>query len=397
MFEKLLDPYKILDRLAVTRKPCTIVADPEILEAIKQRQSSEGARLTPVAHVLTGKRFTPQPGPYFVVTAQDEHAVKRHLRSVLARNGLHPEIYGALHDLTPQVASEHGTLAKNGMEAAYEALLSQPAFAIACTPRSGSQHLAREMRNHMLGHPLEHVRPPVIELMKSETGQDGRFGGFDFVHWLASLVRYGTENGVFGTKLISHFLRDIDTHATAFERSAFDAFLQRLPVIYLLRGNKMMQALSRDRAKATRNYHLFDEQKREQYLEKSQEWDYSFERLSREIRALYLEEQYLCKRLLQTVSPQRMMLADYENLNLSEAVGFLETQLGVTAGKRKQQQATNVLRDELTASYAETFRKEYAAAYRSDDPETHLPHRVEIDAESFEIRAVTDPDAAMFQ
>ncbi|MCR8550888.1 Stf0 sulfotransferase family protein [Salipiger sp. P9] len=396
MFEKLLDPYKILDRLAVTKKPCTIVADADILEAVKHRQSAEGARLIPTAQVLGGKSFTPQPGPYFVVTARDEHNVKRRLRNMLARNGIYPEIYGALHDLAPHVASEHGALSKSGMDAAYEALLTQPAFAIACTPRSGSQHLAREMRNHALGHPLEHVRPPVIELMKPQMGTE-RFGGFDFVHWLASLVRYGTENGVFGTKLISHFLRDIDTHATPFERAAFDAFLKRLPVIYLLRGNKMMQALSRDRAKATRNYHLFDEQKREQYREKSQQWDYSFERLSQEIRALYQEERYLHDRLLQTVSPERMMLADYENLDLSQAVGFVETQLKVTAGKRQEQQSTNVLRDDLTKSYAEAFCRDYAAAYKADDPETHLPHLVKIDPESFDISAVSEPDTVLFQ
>ena len=91
------------------------------------------------------------------------------------------------------------------------------------------------------------------------------------------------------------------------------------------------------------------------------------------------------------------MLADYENLDLSQAVGFVETQLKVTAGKRQEQQSTNVLRDDLTKSYAEAFCRDYAAAYKADDPETHLPHLVKIDPESFDISAVSEPDTVLFQ
>ena len=392
MFETLLAPYTILDKLAATKKPCTIVADADILDAIKQRQTSEGARMLTVEHVMSGRTFTPQPGPYFVVTSKSEHEVKRVLRNGLAENGQHPAIYGALHDLAPQAVAQHDSLSRRGMEAAYEALRTQPAFCITCTPRSGSQHLAREMRNHMLGHPLEHIRPPLIELMKTDS-RGRRFGDFDLAHWLASLLHHGTENGVFGTKLISHFVRDIDVHATPRERAVFDELLGRMPVIYLLRGNKMLQALSRDRAKATKSYHLFDEGKREQYKEKSQEWDYSFQRISREIQALYKEEHYLHQRILQVVPKDRLMVADYEDMDVAETVRFVELQLGVSAGKRQETLTTNVLRDDLTKAHAEAFMRDYTAAFKADDPTTHLPHQVRIAPESLVLAPNSAPAA----
>jgi LPS sulfotransferase NodH len=392
MIDKVLESYRIFDRLAATRKPCTIVADQAILDAIRSRQDGEGARMIPVAHVMKGKDFTPQPGPYFVLTEKDEHLVKRRLRDYLARCGLRPEIFGALHDLTPMIAAEANDIEPGGLEVAYEALLTRPAFVIVCTPRSGSQHLARELRNHGFGQPLEHVRPQVIDMMRLRP--DGtRPGGFDLVHWMASLVRYGTLSGVFGTKLISHFLRDIDTHATRAEQAVLDAFLRRVPVIYLLRGNKMMQALSRDRAKATRSYHLFDEDKRDRYLEKSNEWDYSFDRIAREIQSLYQEECYLLERIRRIVPAERRLLIEYEGLEVRSAVAFLESQLRIAETPQQARLATNVLRDDLTLDYAARFCADYAAAFRPDDPGTHLPHGVRIEPAEFLMSVATDPAA----
>lgn len=390
--ESLLAPYAVIDHLVVTRKPATIVTDPEIKAVLLKRQKGEGARILMASDILAGKRFTPQPGPYFVVTQRDEQLVKLRLRRLLERWGAPAEIYGALHDLLPMLAAESHSLNKSGMERSYETLRFCKAYAVTCTPRSGSQFLIRELQRHSLGHPLEHIRPPVLNMMRAKGGAK-RLGGFDFTHWFASLMQHGARSSVFGTKLISHFIKNFDALASPVERSVFDAFLARIPLIYLLRTNKLLQALSRDREKATTHDQFFDETKRPIYEEQNQNWQYDFDRICREIQALVKEEQYLLQRMSQSVPAHQRMLVEYETMQIPGILTFLETQIKTQVRETAQDLATNVLWDSRTRTFAERFQADYAKLYREEDPLTHVPHQVHVDDTTFEMFQRVHPDA----
>ena len=389
MLQDLLQPWRILERLAASTKPAVVVADPEILEHIRSLAVREGPLLLPVEAVLKRRYFTPLPGPYFIVTRQDEQDIKRILRQHLADQGLFPQIFGALNDLSATATTERVEPQRGGLEAAYEALRSQPAFAIICAPRCGSQHLARGLYNKGLGRPLEHLRAPIVEMLKARKG--GRITGFDFSHWLSVLIHNGIENGVFGTKLISHFLRDASRLMSSDEWAVFKRFLSRVPVVYLLRRNKLMQALSRDRAKATRNYHLFDAEKRDEYLRNSRAWQYDFARISSEIHALHDEELYL-NNLVREVAPlENIILSEYETLDIFHVSMEINRRLGANLLNREDKLETNVLRDDITYEYAFRFAKEYNSSYRSDDECTHVPHTTRLKTSELTLSAETDP------
>lgn len=389
MLTNLLKPWSIAERLAATTKPAVIVADADILQSIRELSSAEGALLLPVDRVVQGPSFTPLPGPYFVVTRHDEMDVKRRLRQQLAAQGIFPDIFGMLHDLIPALVAEKDRPVPGGGSAALEAFMHQPAFAIICTPRCGSQYLSRELYNYGLGQSLEHIRPPVIDLLKARS--EGQISGFDFTQWFAGLVRDGTVNGVFGTKLISHFLRDLRRYCTSEEWEMFQRFLKRVPLVYLIRSNKLMQALSRDRAKATRNYHLFDESKRALYQDNSQAWSYDFNRIASEIRSLNNEEIFLNELVREFAKPKGVIIAHYENFSVESVASKLGERLKIDLKKAAKKLDTNILRDDLTFEYANRFIEEYKNNYRKDDNKTHLPVFSKVDSRNLKISAHTEP------
>lgn len=385
-----LKPYRILDRLSALRAPAALVCDETIAAVLPEGPVDAAPRLS-LEEVIAGRLHAPAGGPYFVITEGNERAATLALRRRLARRGLFPQIFGVLHDLMPAIGAEIDTMPTVPQPPALELLAAQPAFAIVCSPRSGSQYLSREMTNFGLGHPLEHIRPQVIDLMKALEG--GRVGRFDFTDWFASIMAFGTENGVFGTKLISHFIRDIEINATPREWAMFSEFLARIPAIYLVRENKLLQALSRDRAKATRRYHLFDEKKRSDYVNESSEWTYDFERIGREVKALHQEEGYLAG-ILQTLSRTAdTLVLPYETLDVEKAIAFVEGALEVKAKPRSAAFTTNILRDEKTTEFAERFRTDYAAALAVGGSAAALPVRVIADPETLALTAIEDPEA----
>lgn len=391
MLKDVLSPWSIVERLAITTKPAVIVADADILQSIREMSTGEGALLLPVDRILQGTYFTPLPGPYFVVTRHDEMDIKRRLRQQLAAQGVYPDIHGVFHDLIPALVAERDRPVPGGGSAALESFMYQPAFAIVCTPRCGSQYLSRELYNVGLGQSLEHIRPPVIALLKARA--EGQISGYDFTQWFASLVRDGSVNGVFGTKLISHFLRDLRRYCTPEEWETFQCFLKRVPLIYLIRSNKLMQALSRDRAKATRNYHLFDESKRSSYQDSSQAWSYDFNRIASEIRSLNNEELFLNNLILEFAKPKGVIVAHYENFSTESVATKLGQRLGIGLKQIERKLDTSILRDELTFAYKTKFIEDYRSIYVKNDEKTHLPVFTKVDSRNLKISVHTDPKA----
>lgn len=121
-------------------------------------------------------------------------------------------------------------------------------YAVITTPRSGSTYFCDLLDStKVAGYPAEHLRLATQELSKN--------CNFDYLRLLNNLVQYRvTDNGIFGTKLISHFLFEL--HKTSFD---FDQiFLTLDKFIFLTRRNKLAQAVSLVIAQQTEVWHLRD-------------------------------------------------------------------------------------------------------------------------------------------
>ena len=122
----------------------------------------------------------------------------------------------------------------------------EKSYAIVTTPRSGSTYLCDLLDSTKIaGHPLEHLRLAAQEL--------SRYCSFNYLKLLDNLMEYRiTDNGVFGTKFISHFLFEFQQTKPDFCQifQSIDQF------ILLVRKDKVAQAVSLVLAQKTNVWHL---------------------------------------------------------------------------------------------------------------------------------------------
>lgn len=122
----------------------------------------------------------------------------------------------------------------------------QKSYAIVTTPRSGSTYLCDLLESTKIaGYPTEHLRLAVQELTCN--------CNFDYLRLLHNLMQNRTtNNGVFGTKLISHFLFQLRQTKHDF-RKIFNPINK---FIFLSRRGKVAQAVSLVIAQKTEVWHL---------------------------------------------------------------------------------------------------------------------------------------------
>ena len=352
-----LETFGLWSRLLQLQKPAAIVADETLLTAMSGNGIVQGARRISVRDVENGRLPTPLTGPYFIVTEEDEFVVKQRLRTLLTSRGIRAEIYGAMHDLVPMVLADDNTLERAGLEAKWESYATARSLIIACTPRSGSQFLARKLHENGIGAPREHIRPAMIALFNAADGP--RSGATRFEPFMAGLVHHARRNGVFATKLISHFIRDLEECLSDAEWASFNDFTRRARILYLLRSNKLLQGLSRDRAKSTQHYHVFADDKRAAYRDLSEGWTYDFARIFREVRMINKEEAYLMDWLRRLVDPSKRVPVIYETMDVEAVVEITRAALCAPKNTSSVSLPTILLRDELTETFVARFREDY--------------------------------------
>ena len=119
-------------------------------------------------------------------------------------------------------------------------------YAILTTPRSGSTFFCDLLSSTKIaGYPQEHLRLAAQELAK--------YCNFDYLRLLHNLMEHRiTDNGVFGTKFISHFLFELQGTKPNFRQifKSIDRF------ILLVRKDKVAQAVSLVLAQKTEIWHL---------------------------------------------------------------------------------------------------------------------------------------------
>lgn len=117
-------------------------------------------------------------------------------------------------------------------------------FAVVCTPRTGSTFLCELLEAGGLGAAREHLRWPLIYALRHGVAADVAFD---------QVQRHGAVDGIFGTKLISHFLFDAVGQAQA------GAFLQGWAAqgfrFIRLRRDPVAQTLSKFSAKRSGVWH----------------------------------------------------------------------------------------------------------------------------------------------
>lgn len=131
-------------------------------------------------------------------------------------------------------------------------------YAILTTPRSGSTYLCDLLTSTKIaGHPSEHLRLAAQEL--------SRHCNFNYLTLLDKLMASRvTNNSVFGTKLISHFLFELKQTKPDFKQvfKSIDKF------ILLIRKDKLAQAVSLVVAQKTEVWHLHNNGKNNNYQAK---------------------------------------------------------------------------------------------------------------------------------
>lgn len=119
-------------------------------------------------------------------------------------------------------------------------------YAILTTPRSGSTYLCELLQSTQIaGHPSEHLRLAAQEL--------ALYCNFNYLTLLEHLITYRiSDNGVFGTKIISHFLFELQKAKLDFKQ----IFQSIERFILLVRKDKLAQAVSLVVAQKTAVWHL---------------------------------------------------------------------------------------------------------------------------------------------
>jgi trehalose 2-sulfotransferase len=131
---------------------------------------------------------------------------------------------------------------------------SNAAYAIVGTPRCGSEMLCDALTSTgAAGFPEEHLR--------LESQLLTRHCHFDCVRYFRMLrARRTTPNGVFGTKIISHFLKEHVKQSPGLRRE-----LKQLRFIHVVRRDRVGQAISAMLASKTGVWHLRSDRDRATY------------------------------------------------------------------------------------------------------------------------------------
>ncbi len=180
-------------------------------------------------------------------------------------------------------------------------------YCLITTPRTGSTLLASVLSQLGVGHPAEHVRTPLVHVIKQ--------GGYAFDKVMENLARIASRNDIFGTKFISTFLHYIFGDEGA-GRLAEYLNAKQYKVVFLKR-DLCDQAVSSYFAVNSNVWHLFDKKQ----FSKKGDVPYDFSSIN-EIYQRFAREERLVDLIATTIPPQRQMTVRYDDLDAdSLAVG----------------------------------------------------------------------------
>jgi LPS sulfotransferase NodH len=160
-----------------------------------------------------------------------------------------------------------------------EAIERQPlpgtTYAVVCLPRSGSTyfcHLLQGLKS--VAHPTEHLRPHILYL-----AAHGYELGFDPVRWARLIARTDSVDGLFGSKVITDFAKELWPLLDDIQRSELASLIGQAKIIHLERTDKIAQSVSQFIAEETRIWHVRRQGDDTAYRDAKQAVHYDGERL----------------------------------------------------------------------------------------------------------------------
>lgn len=186
-----------------------------------------------------------------VASIQNEHLIFNELKSYIdSRFKIKVPIVKLFSDVFINLQLGHKLLQSSDCEF----ITPKISYIILSTPRSGSTALSEALTaTKVAGFPQEHLRNSNLDL--------AQYCQFDIKRYLSILMSYQTtENGVFGTKIISSFLERLYQ-----DNLDLNQLNNNFKFIYLIRRDKIAQAVSGFIASKTNMWHIYSEQQAQNY------------------------------------------------------------------------------------------------------------------------------------
>jgi LPS sulfotransferase NodH len=224
---------------------------------------------------------------WFTFSILDEARIRGRLMSELAVAGLQPEIISCLNDVFSAYLGRDLPLAEKVPQDAR--IPDLPSYAIVCAPRCGSTFLTEMLASVGLGRPEEHLREREIAALS-----DLRIGDNDAASLFTDLLWKHQRNFIFGTKVVSHFLFDLKSKITVPE-TVSALIRSNLRIIYLVRKDKVRQAISDFLANRVKIWHVRDEKSHIDLRNKHAKIEYSFDEILSRYKFMLNEDERLTK------------------------------------------------------------------------------------------------------
>lgn len=352
--KRSLRDAKLADWSAGAESGMVLVGHRPLLESLDL--SSGEHTLLPKADVATpdGQNKARTAPAVFVLDLDDEPAAIRKIKADLGHN----RVYGLISDLV--VARTLGLGPGDDSEALRCSRPPDCCFAVLCTARSGSTWFCHLLQNTgVLGHPSEHLRPPVVFLARHAA----RFG-FSIVDWAETLIRAKAKNGVFGTKVIDNFVDDILPALSPDEKHRIEQLLSGFRFIHFERRDKVAQAVSKFMATKSHVWHLRTTDAAQAYREKKAQVEYDGSAL-KEIHDGLHENEERYRRFLTSTGAQAL------HLTYEDARADPELAIRTVAEFLLDEAPDNLpivheryfpMADDINAAFAERLRAEYGLA-----------------------------------
>jgi LPS sulfotransferase NodH len=223
--------------LASRTKNSCIVSAPSLCELILSKHGDCAATWLPLDAEI--ERSKVQGRNVFVVGGERtlEHRLADQAKSMGSARSL-----TFLDDILPSLVTRSAIFAEHSDTTRRYALLS--------IPRTGSTYLCALLANRGLGVPLEHIRDPAAKTVNGDPA--------NFDQLLAGLEKYGSKKGVFGTKLISHFLLAAANENIGTATRLIEVLQQRDYVLMCLYRNFIDCLVSNLIANKLGTWHIYD-------------------------------------------------------------------------------------------------------------------------------------------
>ena len=236
-------------------------------------------------------------------------------------------------------------------------------YAIICAPRCGSTYLTELLGSVGLGYPQEHLRDRELNALSGL-----QIGSADARLLLTEFFQRHQRNSIFGTKLISHYLfRCLSEISCPAEIANF--IVADFRIIYLVRKDKVGQAISDFLANKSGIWHVRDQEVSRSLDEIHEQVEYSFDDILHRYKFMLQED----RKMTVCVQNTNHQVYFYEDL-ISDPRGVTASIAKFLGHKDIGSPDAKVMRTE-SSMYA-ALRQRFAADYRARfqaDPDEYVP------------------------